>query len=543
MLGEGTAQLMQEAGLPELSLMNWFFAALPVIIVLGLMVGFNMSGARAGVISWITAIIVIYFKFGGDASVIATGTLNGLWSTLFVLLIVWSSMFLYNIVDLSGSFEVISNTFTKLTHGNKMLQLLLIGWTFTTFIQGVAGFGAPVAVATPLLIGLGFNPLTAAITALLGHSWGITFGSLGASYSVLLQLSPVEPALMAQWGGVFIALGGILTGFAIILNYDGLKGLKDGWLAVVSLSVVMGGTLLISTTFISPYVATFITGAVGLAFGSFVLPRFPQYQPQADAEMPEVSAEVEEKSFWEAFSAYIILIGIVFAVYLIGPLNDFLSQDMFKFGLPFDTVSTSFGYTQEGAAKYSPLVVFTTPGVLIVISSLLAASFYKSKGLMEDGALKEAWNKTLNQSIGSTAVIMPMTMMALTITAGGLTTFIAYGIATVAGSFFPILAPFIGVLGGFVTSSGTSSNILFTNLQYEVANILDISPYIILALQTSASSLSNSFSPANAALGTGVSGQAGREGEILKVTGVINVIQALVLGVVGYLMINAGLGF
>lgn len=542
MLGENTAQLMQEAGLPELTLLNWFLAALPVIIVLALMVGFNMSGARAGVISWLTAVVVIYFNFGGDASVIATGTLNGLWSTIFVLLIVWSSMFLYNIVDLSGSFEVISHTFTKLTHGNKMLQLLLIGWGFTTFVQGVAGFGAPVAVATPLLIGLGFNPLTAAITALLGHSWGITFGSLGASYSVLLQLSPVEAAPMALWGGIFIAIGGVITGFAIVLNYNGLKGLKEGWLAVISLSTVMGGTLLISTVFISPYIATFITGAVGLAFGSFVLPKFPQYQPQADAEMPEVAPGVEEKSFWDAFSAYIILIIIVFAVYLIGPLNDFLSQDMFKIGLPFSEVSTSFGYVQAGVDKYSPIAFFTTPGILIIISSLLAAAFYKSKGLMEDGALGKAWQKTLNQSIGSTAVIMPMTMMALTITAAGLTTFIAYGIAIVAGDFFPILAPFIGLLGGFVTSSGTSSNILFTSLQYEVSEVLAISPYIVLAMQTTASSLSNSFSPANAALGTGVSGQAGREGEILRVTGVINMIQALIIGIIGYVLINAGFG-
>lgn len=535
--------LLANAGLPPMSLLNWILAALPIIVVLGLMIGLGMSGARAGVISWFVAVAVVFFRFGGGADVIAVGTLKGLWSTIFVLFIVWSSMFLYNLVEVTGSFKVIANTFTQLTHGNKMLQLLLIGWVFTTFVQGVCGFGVPVAVATPLLIGLGFDPMIATITALLGHSWGVTFGSLGSSYSVLLQLSPVEAQPMAVWGGIFIAIGGLLTGFAIVLNYSGLKGLKDGIVAVLSLSVVMGGVLIIVTSFISPYIATFVAGATGLAFGSFILPRFPQYRPAPDAEPLAEDPEIAGKSFWDAFSAYVILIVVVFAVYLITPLNNFLEQDMFQIGLSFPEISTTYGYTEEAVAKYSPISIFTTPGTLIVLSSFLAAAYYKSKGLLPEGGMKIAWQKTVSQSIGSTATIMPMTMMALTMTAGGLTTFLAYGIANVAGGLFPLLSPFIGLLGGFVTSSGTSSNILFTSLQYEVSNILQISPYIILAMQTTASSLSNAFSPGNAALGTGVSGQAGREGEILKVTGMYNILQNVIIGIIGYLLIRAGLGF
>lgn len=541
-MGGNLSSLLMDAGLPDMSIMTWLLAALPIIVVLALMIGFGMSGSRAGVISWLVSVGVVVFAFGGNGEVVATGTLKGLWSTIFVLFIVWSSMFLYNLVEVTGSFKVIANTFTKLTNGNKMLQLLIIGWAFPTFIQGVCGFGVPVAVATPLLIGLGFNPILATVTTLLGHSWGVTFGSLGSSYSVLLQLSPVDPQLMAQWGGLFIAIGGLLTGLAIVINYEGLKGLKDGIIAVLSLSVVMGGVLMLTTTFVSPYIATFVAGAAGLIFGSFVLPLFPQYRPKPDAEPIEEDPEVEGKSFFDAFSPYIILIVVVFSVYLIGPLNDFLNQDQFQLGLSFPEISTSFGYTEEAIAKYSPLEIFTTPGTLIVLSSILAAGYYKFRGLLPKGGVKQAWNNTLKQSIGSTATIMPMTMMALTMTAGGLTTYLAYGIAQVAGDLFPILSPFIGLLGGFVTSSGTSSNILFTSLQYEVASILSISPYIILALQTTASSLSNAFSPGNAALGTAVSNQTGNEGAILKVTGVISIVQMFVIGVIGYLLIQAGLG-
>src|SRR5699024_9510825 len=317
---------MSNVGLPEMSLVTWILALLPVVVVLALMMVFKMSGARAGFISWLVALAVVFFAFGGGAEVLAAGTLKGLWTTIFVLFIIWSSMYMYNIVELTGSFKVIAATFTKLTNGNKLLQLLILGWVFPTFIQGVCGFGVPVAVSTPLLIGLGFVPMSSVITALLCRSWGVMFGSLGASYAVLLQLSPVEAGPMAWWGSLFIAFGGLIVGFCILHNYGGVAAFKEGTLAVLFLQLIMGGAL-IATCFVSPNVATFVAGAVGLAAGSFILPKFKAYQPAADAPPMEEDPEVAGKSFIDAFSAYLILIVVVFAVYLIPPVKNFLEQD------------------------------------------------------------------------------------------------------------------------------------------------------------------------------------------------------------------------
>ncbi|RKD23011.1 hypothetical protein BEP19_12330 [Ammoniphilus oxalaticus] len=532
---------MAQVGLPELSVFTWILAALPIVLVLTLMMGFKMSGARAGGIAWVVTLVISYFAFGSGIDVLAAGSVKGLWTTVFVLFIIWASMYMYNIVDMTGSFKVIAATFTKLTNGNKMLQLLILGWAFPTFIQGVCGFGVPVAVATPLLIGLGFSPLTAVVTTLLGHSWGITFGSLGSSYSINLQLSGVEAAPMAFWGSIFIAFGGVITGFFVAHNYGGFKAIKEGFLAIVFMSVVMGGAL-IATCFVSPNLGCFIAGGVGLIAGSFVLPKFRSYRPAADAPPIEEDPEVAGKSFVDAFSAYIILILVVFAIYLIGPVKTFLEKDMFQIGLPFAETITQFGYAQEAAAKYSALKILTTPGTLIVLSLILAAAYYKSKGLLPQNVFKTAWEKTVTQSLSSTATIMTMTMMAVLMTVSGLTTYIAYGIAVTTGTLFPLLSPFIGILGGFVTSSGTSSNILFTGLQYEVATVLGISATIILSAQTTGASLSNSFSPGIAALGAGVSGLAGREGEILKSTLVYNILQGAAVGILAFVLIALGMG-
>lgn len=528
---EGIAS-MASLGLPEMSIVTWILALSPVLVCLVLMMFCNMSGGRAGMLSWLVSMAVASFCFGGGVDILASGTLKGLWTTIMVLYIIWSSMFLYNIVNSTGSFKVIGGMFTKLTNGNRLLQLLILGWVFPSFIQGVCGFGVPVAVAAPLLLGLGFNPLLSVITPLLGHSWGITFGSLGASYSVLLQMSPVEPDRMAWIGSLFIAFGGLLVGLCIIHFYGGFKGMAEGMPAMLFLMGIMAAGLIIMCRFVSAYVATFVAGAAGLVLGSLFLPKLPMYRPDPNAEPAPVDPESEKFSFLTAFSAYLILIVVVLCAYLIGPLKAALETVVV--GLPFPETAISYGFTNAAVAKYSGLKLLTTPGTLIVVSSILAILFYKMKGVLPAGAVGKSLVNTAKQSIGATTTVMTMTMMAVIMTEAGMTTYVAYGIAMSTGKLFAIFSPFIALLGGFVTSSGTSSNVLFTGLQYQVADILQISPYVVLAMQTTASSLSNSFSPANTALGCGTVGLTGREGECLKVTGVYNLFQCICVGLLGW---------
>ena len=539
-----------ELGLPSMSLVTWVLALLPIIVILVLMLALKVNGAKAGIIAWVLTAVIVYVVFKGGPDIIVAGTFKGFWSTLFVLYIIWSSMFLYNLVNETGAFTTIAAKFTEMTNGSRILQLLILGWAFPTFIQGVCGFGVPVAVASPLLIGLGFDPLVSVITALLGHSWGIAYGSLGSMYNALLGNSirgVLEGAELAEmtakvslWGAIFVSFGGLIVGFCILHNY-GSKVMKNagaaiaqGTVAVIFLAVVMGATL-IGVSMVAPELACFIAGAVGLIAGVLVLPKLGMYKAGA--------AEGETTSwgdFLKAFSGYLILLVVVLCLYLITPIKTFI--DSFAVGLPFAESVTGTGYVNAAVAQYSSIKYVSAPGTMIFLSAFIAAAVYKALGMLPEGAMGTAWTKTVNQSTGSTTTIIPMTMMAILLNEAGMTKYIAYGLAGVAGNFYPIVAPFIALLGGFVTSSGTSSNILFTGLQYSAANALGISAPIILAQQTTSAALSNSFSPANCALGTGVSGQTGREGEILAVTGVYNVIQSALVAVLGFVLISMGMG-
>lgn len=519
-------------GLPELSAGLWFMAWIPIVLVLVLMMAFRMSGGRAGAVSWVASLLIGAYFFGGDMRLLASGTIKGLWTTVWVLYIIWGAMTLYNVVEVTGSFKLIASTFTRLTHGNRLLQLLVLGWVFPSFIQGVCGFGVPVAVSAPLLVGLGFGPIVAVVTALIGHSWAVTFGSLGSSYAVLVRLTDLDPTRLATFGAFFLGICCVLVGFCIAHYYAGWRGVRDSVPAVLSLSIPMAVTLNVMANFVTPYIASFAAGMAGLLIGGLVVTRLPSYRPKEGATVHTAAPP----GFHRAFSAYYILIAVVFAVYLNPPFRAWL-DGLLEVGMPFPETRTSFGYTNSAVPVYAGIRVFTAPGTLIFLTVVLTYLFYRSRSMWPEGGGRIVLNRTARQAIGATLTVMTMSMMAVVMMETGMTSYLAAGMARYFGHAYAVVSPFIGVLGAFMTGSNTNSNILFTGLQRDVAGLLAISPYVILGLQTTGGAIGNMFCPMNVALGTGVTNAVGREGECLRATTLYTIIQCLVVGIVAWLML------
>lgn len=520
-------------GLPDLTIGRWLIAWIPIVLVLVLMMGFRWSGGKSGAVAWVASLIVGALFFGGDLDILASGTIKGLWTTVFVLYIIWGAMTLYNVVDVTGSFKVIAATFTRLTHGNKLLQLLVLGWAFPSFIQGVCGFGVPVAVGAPLLVGLGFDPIVAVVTALIGHAWSVTFGSLGSSYSVLVRLTDLDPSRLATFAAIPIGMACVMTGFCIAHYYDGWKGIKQGLPAILLIGLTMAGVVNIMANFITPYVGSFTAGISGLLVGGLVVTKLKVYKPKGELVIEQ---DKQAFNFATAFSAYLILIIIVFTIYLIKPLKGYLDK-LWVLGLPFPETQTVFGFTNKAAEKYSGIKMFTAPGTLIFASAFCAYLFYRAKNIWPASGGKMVLNRATKQAIGATVTVLTMSMMAVVMMETGMTTYLAHGMAKYTGIAYAVISPFIGVLGAFMTGSNTNSNILFTGLQNQVAQLLAISPFIILGLQTTGGAIGNMFSPMNVALGTGVTNTVGREGECLKATTVYTIIQSLVVGIWAWLML------
>ncbi|MDQ7844569.1 MAG: L-lactate permease, partial [Armatimonadota bacterium] len=150
-------------------------------------------------------------------------------------------LLLYQLVEATGAVRGIRDAVAALTEDH-ILQLLIIGVAFASFLQGVQGFGVPVAVTAPLLLGLGFAPLEAAAAPLVGHSWAVTTGTLASALQALRAVTglPVRP--MAAWIGVLLGLAAVLTCFAVVHLHAGWRPMRRAFGAILAMGLVMAGS-------------------------------------------------------------------------------------------------------------------------------------------------------------------------------------------------------------------------------------------------------------------------------------------------------------
>ena len=229
------------------NLSDWLLASLPILIVLILMLRFRWGGAKAGGVGWIVALLVATFRFGVGWQVLTSAQLKGLLLTLFVLYITWAALILYRVSDEAGALSAIGAGLPRLTP-DRSLQALLLGWIFGAFLQGVSGFGVPVAVVAPLLVGLGFPSVTAVVIASVGHSWAVTFGSLGSSFYALIGATGLNGEELAPWSAAMLGLSCLGCGAGTLWAAGGRRTLRAGLIPLFLIGVVMAGSQFLAVT-------------------------------------------------------------------------------------------------------------------------------------------------------------------------------------------------------------------------------------------------------------------------------------------------------
>jgi lactate permease len=512
----------------EISLLSLTGALFPLALVLTCMVLLRWSGARAGAAGAVAAAILGYARFGADLSTLGVATWKGALLSFHVLYIIWPSLLLYYLVHASGAIRSIAVSVSSLTQDH-ILQLLILGFAFSSFLQGVAGFGVPVAVVAPLLIGLGFPPIQAAAVPLIGHSWAVTMGDLASSFQALLAVTELPARPVGLWSALFLGFACVLTGFAIAHVHAGLLPIRRCFGSIVMLCLSMALTQLALSYFGHWILASFCAGMVGLAV-SLVLARlsqkdypsllglFPAWPAPWGSGTPhrEIAPPVIERpmGFNWAFSAYYVLIVVVTAFTLVPILHD--AANFFTVTFYFPPTATRLGWITE-ASSYT-LNVFGHPGAYLCYTILFAWLIYRRTGHLQEGAFVAALKSVWKSGVPTTFGILFMVIMAMIMTYSGIIFVLARGAIALAGPSYPLFSPFVGLLGCFMTGSNTNSNVLFGVLQRDIAILLDKDPYILAALQTTGGALGSMIAPAKVLVGCATAGLSGREGEVLSVT-------------------------
>jgi len=494
-------------------------AALPILVILALMIGFRWGAARAGAAGYLVAFLIAATAFGAGLDVLAYAHIKAILLTLDVLFIIWAAFLMYRVAEEAGAIRIIGRLLPSLTRDRGM-QALLIGWVFASFLQGAGGFGVPVAVTAPVLLGLGFTPLSAVIIPSVGHGWAVTFGSMGTSFNALLSATGLSASSLAFESALFLGLACVLTGPLIAHIADGWAGVKRLLVPALVIGTTMGTVQLVVAAGAGLWnLGAFAGGLAGLVISAWMV-RWGGTGTGIERS--------ERKSLLIALSAYIVLLLFTGIILLIPPINAWLGQVMIQVRFP-ETV-TALGYVNP-AGSNRPIHVFTHAGTILILTSLVSYWIYQRAGMYFPRAGKSILRTTFESMISSSLSIALMVAMAAIMQQSGMTEALAQGLADAVGMSFPLFAPWLGGIGAFITGSNTNSNVVFAGLQKRTAELLSYSVPTILAGQTAGAALASVAAPTKIVVGVSTTGMGGKEGDVLRA----------LLGYVGLLVIFTSL--
>lgn len=515
----------------SLSIWNWLMALSPVLVVVLLMLVFRWGGSRAGGLGWITTLLIAAFLFGAGFDLLAVAQVKAVLLSLDVLFIIWSALLLFNIARQAGAIRMIGQTLPGLT-GDKMTQSLLIGWLMVSFLQGMGGFGVPVAICAPILVGLGFSPVQSVVMASIGHGWAVTFGSLASSFQTLMAVTGLPGELLAPTSALLLGIACLPSGLLVAFIGSGWKGFKRALLPVTIISTVMGTVqYFLAASGIWTLGATGATIA-GLIVG-FAWVHLPAYKAGSEIENTVDKSE-GRKSLWLSLLAYGLLVILALVVNLVKPINQFLSQIIFT--LNFPEVETAFGWVTP-AGKGRVITLFAHPGAILLYTCVISFMIYRALGYIKRDSLKEILQNVFKSGVNSSLGILAMVGVASMMMHSGMTYLLAEGLSvSFSREIYPAVAPFIGALGAFITGSNNNSNVLFAILQQNAAQLMNLSVPLILAAQTAGGALGSVIAPAKVIVGCSTVGLAGEEGAVMrKILGygliTIGIIAVAVLGI------------
>lgn len=484
-------------------LLDWFLAFLPILIILIFMVLFRWGAARAGPLGWLVALAVGLFRFGLTLDILAYSQTKALLLTADVLLIIWAAFLLFRVAEEAGAIQEISTALPGLT-ANRGMQALLIGWAFASFLQGVGGFGVPVAVTAPLMIGLGFTPVQAVVVPSIGHAWSVTFGSLASSFQALIGTTGIPGETLAPLTALMLGIAGLACGLMVAHAAAGRNGLLALLAPILVLAGAMGGTQFLLATNGLWNLAGFGSGLVGLVTG-FVLARA--------APSLRAGGIARKRQLLLALTGYLALVGTTLVTQLVPQVRQALS--FFELRLSFPELATSQGYlTPAGVGRVIPL--FRHGGAMLFYAAVIAYLVYARAGKYAHGSLRQILGGTVQRVMASSLGIVAMVSMAVIMAHAGMTEVLATGLATGVSGLFPVASPWIGALGAFMTGSNTNSNVVFAMLQLRTAEILGLSVPLILAAQTAGGALGSIIAPTKIVVGASTAGVGGIEGSILR---------------------------
>jgi lactate permease len=525
-------------------------AALPVVVLLGLLAFAHVKAHWAALLGLATSLAIAILVYGMPARLALAAAANGAaFGLLPIGWIIVGAIFVYDITVEAGEFEVLKRTVAGLA-SDRRIQLLLIGFSFGAFIEGAAGFGTPVAICGAMLIGLGFRPLQAAGLALLGNTAPVAFGALGTPVITLAKVTGLPEAALSAMVGRQLPVFSVLVPFWLIWAMAGRKAMREVWPACLTAGLSFGITQYFVSNHFGPSLVD-IVGSIVSILSLLVLLRFWQpktiwsFEHESGAERAATAAAEATptgRASFRAFLPWLLLCVFVF-VWGYPASKDVLNggaagHENFLHGI--SVLNVPVPGLDKAVVKAPPVVPKPSPEAAVYTFNWLSAT---GTSLLFTGILSglllgfsplkllQIFAGTLRRVRWSLLTIAAMLALGFSTRYAGLDATMGLAFAA-TGVLFPFFSPLLGWLGVALTGSDTSSNVLFGGLQKISAQRLGLNPILACAANSSGGVMGKMIDAQSIVVAGVATGQEGKEGEILRYVFWHSIALAALVGVV-----------
>ncbi|KAA9165838.1 L-lactate permease [Amycolatopsis acidicola] len=489
-------------------------AVLPLAVVLVLLGVVRMRAHHAALIGLLVALVIAVAVYGMPVGQAISSGLQGAAFGLFpIMWIVVNALWIYRITVRTGHFDVLRRSFGRVSDDPR-IQGLLIAFCFGALMEALAGFGAPVAISSVMLVALGFTPVRAAVLALVANTAPVAFGAMGTPVVTLAQVTGIPLDTVSSIVGRQTPLLALFVPLLLVIIIDGKRGLRETWVPALVCGIAFGAVQFAASNFVSAQLAD-IGAALAGAAALVVLPaaRKPAREEVRAAVLTGTATETLDRpeDRGEVFRAYLpyLLIIVIFSIGQIGPVKKLLDSVTWKFHWAGLHVAAPSGKPVSGNTFSLPFL--NTGGTLVLIAGILtvlALRVTARDSVAEYGA-------TIKELRFAILTVTGVLALAYVMNLSGQTTTIGYFIAG-AGAGLAFLSPVLGWFGVAVSGSDTSANALFGALQVTAAHQAGLSAELLASANSSGGVLGKMISPQNLSIACAAAMLPGEEGTLLR---------------------------
>ncbi len=507
-------------------LASFLVASLPIVVVLVMLGALRRPAWQASLGGLVAGLVIAVLGWSMPAGLavaaVANGAVFALWPVMWIVL---AALLVYNIAVVSGRFDAFKSWILANMPNDRRVVLVVIGFCFGCLLEGVSGFGTPVAITSSLLILVGYPPMEALVFVLIFNTAPVAFGALGAPITVLASVTGLPVHALASMIGRQLPVMALILPFYVMGLYGGWRSIKALWPVLL----VAGGSFAIGQFVASNYIDYTLTDILSSMTSLIITLLFLKvWRPAPDPEFTITDeAAIEARgagapAAWQGWLPWIIISATVI-LWTAFKVPKFHEVNVHWPGLD-KAISITFYHDKPYAAvwNFQPLA----SGTAILLSAIVTAFVVRISPATFFGCAVT----TVRQAWKAVVTVMLIVGLAYLLNYSGIAYTLGKGVAS-TGRAFILLSPFLGWVAVMLSGSDTSGNALFGNLQVAAARQLNLNPVLFAATNSSGGVMGKMISPQNIATGVSVAGMQGQEGQVFARTFLHSIILTVMLGV------------